>query len=69
MTMDTARSSGRGVPIFDSDSPRLSDVTVRFFRTFSSSKWDGEAADPGALFLRTGHVLLANFGILGVILQ
>lgn len=48
--MDTASDSGRGVPTFDSDGPRLGDLTSRFFWSFSSSEWDGEAADPDALF-------------------
>ena len=64
--LDTVSDSGRGVPTFDSDCPRLSDLTSRFFWISVSSRQDGEAADLGALplicleQLCTGHVLLTQ---------
>ena len=37
LTIDTASDTGRGVPTFDSDCPRLTDLTSCFFWTISSS--------------------------------
>jgi hypothetical protein len=49
---------GRGVPIFDPDSPRLNDLTNRRFKLSVPFRQDGEAADPSALFV----ALLASNG-------